>query len=127
MASEDDRLTAEANRLYWESELSVNNIADELGLSKGTLYGLVRPLPTGEPCPECGSELVFENRTARDRGLGTCPACGAEADAEEAVVALTGGGRDDAEEGSTDSRFLTGAVLLGVAAGFIIARLTRGR
>jgi hypothetical protein len=34
-----------ANELYWGSEKSVNQIADELDLSKGALYGLIRPLP----------------------------------------------------------------------------------
>ena len=55
-----------ANELYWDSEKSVNQIADELDLSKGALYGLIRPLPAGVGCPLCGDEVVSPNRTAHD-------------------------------------------------------------
>jgi uncharacterized Zn finger protein (UPF0148 family) len=84
----DERASAEnANRLYWESDRSVNKIADELGLSKGALYALVEPLVTDAGCPHCGVALVFSNRTARQRGLLDCPGCEAEV-LESEVVAL---------------------------------------
>jgi len=75
---------ARANQLYWESDKSVNQIADELELSKGMLYGMIRPLPADLPCPRCSAALEYANRTARERGLIACPACGLELDEERA-------------------------------------------
>jgi hypothetical protein len=80
----DAASVARANALYWESDRSVNQIADELELSKGMLYGLIRPLATPLACPRCSSALEYTNRTARERGLLTCAACGLEH--EEAQV-----------------------------------------
>jgi len=34
-----------ANELYWGSDRSVNQIADDLDLSKGALYEMIRPSP----------------------------------------------------------------------------------
>lgn len=68
----DDR----ANILYWGSDKSVNQIADDLDLSKGALYGMIRPLPAACACPLCAAEVVHSNRTARERGRVDCPACG---------------------------------------------------
>ena len=67
-----------ANELYWGSELSVKQIADELDLSRGALYGLLEPLGAVHPCPECGGETAWANRTARDRHQVACPECGWE-------------------------------------------------
>jgi hypothetical protein len=75
-----DPLTQRANALYWESERSVNQIADEMDLSKGMLYGLIRPLPAELPCPRCSTGLEYANRTARERGMLSCPSCGLEAE-----------------------------------------------
>jgi hypothetical protein len=72
----DDR----ANELYWGSDLSVNQIAEALDLSKGALYEMIRPLPADVACPLCGEEAVHPNRTAHERGLIVCPACGWEGD-----------------------------------------------
>jgi hypothetical protein len=69
----------EANRLYWNSDLSVAEIAARLDLSRRALYDLVRPLPAGSPCPACGEELGFANRSARESGRGACDACAAGA------------------------------------------------
>jgi hypothetical protein len=81
----------EANRLYWNSELSVAEIATRLDLSRRALYDLVRPLPADAPCPDCGAGLGYTNRSARDSGRGACAACAAgvkgsaaAADAEQA-------------------------------------------
>ena len=71
---------ARANELYWSSDKSVNQIADEMELSKGMLYGMIRPLPTQRPCPRCAATMEYANRTARERGLITCPACALELD-----------------------------------------------
>ena len=75
---------ARANQLYWESDKSVNQIADELELSKGMLYGMVKPLPADLPCPTCSSDMEYANRTARERGLITCPSCSLELNEGEA-------------------------------------------
>jgi predicted RNA-binding Zn-ribbon protein involved in translation (DUF1610 family) len=75
--------TDEANRLYWHSELGVNQIAEEMGVSKGALYTLVNPLAAGLSCPRCDSELMFPNRTARDRGFVSCSNCGFEEELSE--------------------------------------------
>ena len=80
-----------ANRLYWESDQSVNAVAELLGVSKGRLYDLVAPLPVDIACPDCNQGLSFPNRTARDRGLVTCDTCGFEGD------------RDDLEGAEADS------------------------
>jgi hypothetical protein len=93
-----DPLTQRANTLYWESDRSVNQIADEMDLSKGMLYGMIRPLPAELPCPRCSTGLEYANRTARERGLLSCPACGLEADStavqrqwEDAAAQVPGG------------------------------------
>ena len=74
----DQKLSDRANELYWRSERSVNQIAEEMDLSKSRLYGLVRPLPAGSPCPQCQAELFFPNRTAMDKSFVSCPECGFE-------------------------------------------------
>ena len=78
MDTEDLALKARANALYWESDESVNDIADRLELSKGALYGLVEALSARESCPECTGDLEFPNRTAREKGLVVCPEGGLE-------------------------------------------------
>ena len=68
-------MSERATLLYWNSDQSVNSIAEGLGLSKGRFYELIRPLKSGDRCPICQSDLVFDNRTARDRGETVCPSC----------------------------------------------------
>jgi hypothetical protein len=68
------------NALYWESQQSVNQIADEMDLSKGMLYGLIQPIGAGLPCPRCSFEMEYANRTARERGFLKCPSCDFEQD-----------------------------------------------
>jgi hypothetical protein len=77
----DDR----ANQMYWGSDLSVNQIAEQLDLSKGALYEMIRPLPADVACPECGAEVVHPNRTAHERGLVACLSCGWEGEQQEAA------------------------------------------
>lgn len=76
---------ARANELYWGSDRSVNQIADELDLSKGALYEMIRPSGTGLGCPECGAEVVHSNRTAKERAQVDCPSCGWDGTEEESV------------------------------------------
>jgi hypothetical protein len=78
MPRASDTIAAEANRLYWETETSVAEIAQQLELSRRALYDSVDPLPTSSACANCGSPLVFENRSARNAGIETCPNCDAE-------------------------------------------------
>jgi hypothetical protein len=77
----DDR----ANELYWGSDMSVNQIAEQLDLSKGALYEMIRPLPAAVSCPDCGAEAVHPNRTALERGLIACLSCGWDGDQGEAA------------------------------------------
>jgi hypothetical protein len=79
--SADDR----ANRMYWGSDVSVNQIAEQLDLSKGALYEMIRPLPAAVACPDCGEEAVHPNRTALERGLVACLSCGWDGDQQEAA------------------------------------------
>ncbi len=126
-----------ANEAYWESEASVNQIAERLGLSKGTLYGLIRPLPAEIGCPQCGTEMVYPNRTALERGFLACPSC--EFEEEETIVREQGGmpvapapddltpspaegGAPAPAPGSYPGRTVAGAALLGMAAGLLLAR-----
>jgi predicted RNA-binding Zn-ribbon protein involved in translation (DUF1610 family) len=76
---------ARANELYWGSDRSVNQIADELDLSKGALYEMIRPLAAGFECPLCGEELVHSNRTAKERQRVDCPACGWDGAEDDAL------------------------------------------
>lgn len=144
-AAADPAPKERANGLYWSSDESVNAIADELDLSKGALYGLVDPLPAGLPCPRCSADMVYPNRTARDKGFLTCPECDLEED-EERVRAewreagrRTGGGAVVVSPGrgatarpapdggglAARSRVLMGTALLGAAAGVALALWAR--
>jgi predicted RNA-binding Zn-ribbon protein involved in translation (DUF1610 family) len=130
-----------ANELYWGSELSVNQIADEMDVSKGMLYELIHPEPAGLVCPACAQELVYANRTARDRSLLACTHCGWEGDEEEAelgvgdasVVLPEGAGEGDAaptppvEDDPGRRRFVLGGALLGAAVGLAFVLWSRRR
>lgn len=129
----DTELAEVANERYWNSDASVNHIADELGQSKSRLYGMIRQLATGLACPECRSGLVFSNRTARDRGLMACTACEFEGtgDGLDPVVEApevdgsSGAAPTATTAGSGSTRALAGAALLGLAAGFLIGSAAR--
>jgi hypothetical protein len=75
--------TQEANRLYWQTEKSVGDIAEELGVSRRALYELVQPESSGTTCNECGGDVAFTNRSARTSGLGRCQQCGAQSELTE--------------------------------------------
>jgi hypothetical protein len=151
-----DELYEEANRLYWQSDQSVNQIGETLDLSKGVLYGLIEALPTGLPCPECGEEMVYPNRTARDKGFLACPDCGTEEEedavrdfwqergeplgsdspltakaltrrAGEAVQKAVGAGKSRVTSLSPRGRIITGTALLGLAAGLALGTYFRRR
>jgi hypothetical protein len=68
---------AEANRLYWETDESVADIARRLDVSRRALYDAIEPLPAGTACDVCGAPMAYENRSARLADDPTCPMCAA--------------------------------------------------
>lgn len=72
-----DALHASANRLYWHSRDSVEALASRLGMSRHSFYQSIRPEAAGQACAECGGEMEYANRTARQTGNARCAACGA--------------------------------------------------
>jgi len=133
----DDR----ANELYWGSDRSVNQIAEDLDLSKGALYGMIRPLAAAMGCPACGTEVVHPNRTARERGLVDCPGCGWDGSEDETVPRFSSAVAAD-EDSLTRSRAreralssdagpgpgaLVGGALLGAAVGLALLIWARRR
>ncbi len=74
-AESTDALHERANELYWNSPDTVDQVAGQLGMTRNTLYGAVRPLPAGAACPDCGEDLVFPNRTTRAAGRAMCLTC----------------------------------------------------
>lgn len=122
-----DPLAERANTLYWDSDASVNDIADDLDLSKGSLYGMIEPRGSSLACPDCGSELEYPNRTAREKGFLTCGECGLEEE-EEVIRALAGESialRSSSSDEASSRRTIWGTALLGAAAGLLIARWMR--
>lgn len=141
-AAADRDTEVKANEMYWGSEWSVNQIAEELDLSKGVLYGLIRPRPSGLACPACGEEVVYPNRTAKERRTVACASCGWEGDeldagptGGEGGVVLPLGGELDEEEvavppiylSTPRQRILLGGILLGAAAGLALVIWARRR
>lgn len=130
-----------ANELYWSSDLSVNQIAEDLDLSKGMLYGLIEPEATGRACPECGSAAVWAHRTAKAKGTVSCASCSWEGRAAEThepgadgIVPLrprAAQPSEDATEPSgwsaTELRTAAGGALLGAAAGLALILWARRR
>ena len=139
----DDQARAEINRLYWGSDASVGEIADRLGVSRRALYDSIDPTPAGEPCPDCGSELGFRNRTAAERREASCAECGRE---ERLGGSRTSPGAEDLEDPQVEQMargarlspmparnvpptagavVVGGALLAGLAAGALIAYTVR--
>ena len=73
-----DELGSEVNRLYWETAEPVTRLADQLGVSRGTFYNHLDPLPAGGRCSVCGGALAFRTRSDRDSGAAHCGSCGRE-------------------------------------------------
>ncbi len=127
-AAADQETERKANELYWGSDWSVNQIAGELNLSKGVLYGIIRPRPSGLACPMCGEEVSYPNRTAKERGLVACASCGWAGEEMEADLTGAEAGELDDEEivmppihlSTARQRVLLGGVLLGAAAGLAL-------
>jgi hypothetical protein len=136
-----------ANELYWRSDLSVNSIAEELDLSKGALYGAIRPEPSGLGCPLCGDEVGYANRTAKERGSLECPTCAWDGSEDEttafAPTDSDGGSRatglaadhgtdlirtpHEPGSGTGSLRTVVGGALLGGAVGLALVMWARKR
>jgi hypothetical protein len=132
--TDDERLGREVNRLYWGTDASVADIADRLDISRRALYDAIEPAPAHVPCPECGAQMGYRNRTSRDRGEAVCEACGAEVDVDPGEPAVRSDGRTPASVGSPMSLgtldasrglLLGGAVLTGVVVGALIGFIGR--
>jgi hypothetical protein len=134
-------MSERATLLYWNSDRSVNSIAEDLGLSKGRLYDLIQPLRSGGHCDICNSDLVFDNRTSRDRDEPTCPSCDGAllpersrakaelANARSSQAATAEGLSDPAAGGSSPPPLgLAGVIaglLIGTVAGVFLGRVFR--
>jgi len=70
--------STEVNRLYWETEKSVAEIANQMSVSRRALYELIEPLASGMQCSRCGAELYYSNRSAKAAGIARCLICGNE-------------------------------------------------
>src|SRR5688572_25290468 len=73
-----DTLDQRLNELYWKSSMTIDEIVDDLGVGRNTLYSAVMPFNSGVACPNCGETLVFTNRTNRASGTAVCASCGVE-------------------------------------------------
>jgi hypothetical protein len=111
--------TAEANRLYWESDESVADIAARLDMSRRALYDAIEPLPSGGTCDVCGGPLTFENRSARTAGHASCEVCAATGASpeEHAAAAAASDGHPAVDERTA---WLGGAALAGAALGALL-------
>jgi hypothetical protein len=66
---------AEANRLYWGTNMPVAEIAESLDLSRRALYDVIEAVPADTACAVCGAMMQYTNRSARDGRNGTCFVC----------------------------------------------------
>lgn len=137
-----------ANDLYWSSDMTVDEIVDDLGVSRSSLYAAIEPIPAGLVCTDCNERMVYTNRTARDRGFASCPACGRESepgaevgdgvreagrplgfrDWSEQVPERIGRWRVDLAAVAPERvAMVGGAAALGMVIGAVAARAVRGR
>jgi hypothetical protein len=124
MSTEDGAQASEANRLYWDTDSSVGDIANQLGVSRRALYEAIEPRSAGVPCSECGTETVFANRSALANGSARCPSCEAEIEvpaarmeriSEPRVVTAVANGRDRSFAVGVGSAALVGVVVGAIA------------
>ena len=136
------------NELYWNSDHTVDEIVSELGIGRNTLYSSVEPQPAGASCPDCGTRLVYTNRSNRSSEMATCRDCETDVDLAErepdAEIERPESGRELAGHGVGDSdggwsgwrselasvpaervAMIGGAAALGVVFGAAAARAVR--
>lgn len=130
------------NELYWHSGRTVDQIAEELGIGRNSLYAALRPIEADESCPACHRVLVFTNRTSRASGTAVCESCGVttyigreseEASGERAMRNGTRPARPSGlhrfrptGSGAVRMARLGGAVLLGALIGGAAGQALRG-
>lgn len=131
------------NQLYWNSGRTIDEIVEDLGVSRNLLYSSIDPIPAGSLCPMCTGMLVFTNRTSRASGSGTCESCGmesevaeppgeAETDSMGSAPSMNGNGRRldrlQDELAGVDTRraaMIGGAAAAGVLVGTLFIRTLR--
>lgn len=136
----DDIQNQKLNDLYWTSSRTVDEIVEELGVGRNTLYASVRPMPAGEICRTCGNQIVFTNRTSRASGLGVCEGCGLETnvggETSESETVTNGSGatrsarwhqwRDEVASVSPErAALIGGAAALGIIVGTVAVKALR--
>lgn len=72
----DEKTRDRINHLYWDSDASVGEIAERVGVSRRALYDAIEYRPVDRPCPDCGAGLGYRNRTAAENREVECPDCG---------------------------------------------------
>lgn len=129
----------EANRLYWQTNRSVADIAEELSVSRRALYELITPESAEMQCGSCGGDVVYSNRSAKSSHTGRCNQCGTECDTindvtdmSETLTPYAAGWprvihRQGAEDVKGRAMQLGGVAIAGAAVGAIAALLITRR
>jgi hypothetical protein len=107
-AESTDAVHERANELYWNSSDTVDQVAEQIGVSRNALYGVVRPLPAGATCPDCGEGLVFPNRSTRASGRAMCLTCDHTVSLDD-LSPPTGIGAPTRIPGEEENGFLSGS------------------
>ena len=72
----ESSVVAELDRLYWNTDLTVGDIAELVGLPATGLNRHASPLPADVRCYLCRNELAFTSRSQRSEQRVRCYACG---------------------------------------------------
>jgi hypothetical protein len=137
----DELPGSDANRLYWETDASVAEIADQLTISRRALYDAIEPRPAGVICTQCEAGLVFRNRTAAERRRAECLECRIEVALDTVMGGAAAAGQADTdrpvqrrapvsvpgEPPSGHGAVLGGSLLAGLALGAAAGYLLRQR
>jgi hypothetical protein len=99
-SSTSDPVIQNANQLYWNSDRTVDQIVDDLEISRHALYSSIRPYSAGIVCAQCGDRMVFANRTSRESRTASCASCGTEAH----VTAAARPREEQRDDARTDAR-----------------------
>jgi len=91
----DEMTNERLNELYWTSSRTIDEIVEELGIGRNSLYALVEPLDAGSGCSVCPEQLVFTNRTNRAAGTALCISCGNEMVIVGSIIEGTVAGETD--------------------------------